>query len=67
LARNVPAAAWNWRPGGCRVLRKWLSCRERDILDRPLRAKEIRHFTDTARRITAIPASCSGAPSRNDE
>ena len=52
--RNVPDAVWNYKLGGYQVLKKWLSYRERDILDRPLRPEEVRHFTDTARRIAAI-------------
>ena len=52
--RNVPAAVWNYKLGGYQVLKKWLSYRERGILDRPLRPEEVRHFTDAARRLVAI-------------
>ena len=52
--RNVPAAVWNYKLGGYQVLKKWLSYRERGILDRPLCPEEVRHFTDTARRIVEI-------------
>ena len=52
--RNVPAAVWNYKLGGYQVLKKWLSYRERSILDRPLLPEEVQHFTDTARRIAAI-------------
>ena len=52
--RNVPADVWNYKLGGYQVLKKWLSYRERTILARPLRPEEVQHFTDTARRITAI-------------
>ena len=52
--RNVPAAVWNYRLGGYQVLKKWLSYRERTILDRSVKPEEVRHFTDTARRIWAI-------------
>ncbi len=52
--RNVPAAVWNYKLGGYQVLKKWLSYREHKVLDRPLRAEEIQHVTDTARRIAAI-------------
>lgn len=51
---NVPAAVWNYKLGGYQVLKKWLSYRERKILDRPLRLEEVQHFTNTARRIAAI-------------
>ena len=52
--RNVPAAVWAYKLGGYQVLKKWLSYRERPILDRALSAEEVQHFTDTARRIAAI-------------
>ena len=52
--RNVPAAIWTYKLGGYQVLKKWLSYRERNILDRPLKPEEVQHFTDTARRIAAI-------------
>ncbi len=52
--KNVPAAVWGYELGGYQVLKKWLSYRERDILDRPLRPEEVQHFTDTARRIAAL-------------
>ena len=52
--RNVPAAVWTYKLGGYQVLKKWLSYRERDILGRKLKADEVQHFTDTARRIAAI-------------
>ena len=52
--RNVPAAVWTYKLGGYQVLKKWLSYRERNVLDRPLKPEEVQHFTDTARRIGAI-------------
>ena len=52
--RNVPAAVWTYKLGGYQVLKKWLSYRERSILDRPLKPEEVQHFTDTARRIAAM-------------
>ena len=52
--RNVPAAVWTYRLGGYQVLKKWLSYRERDILDRALKPEEVQYFSDTARRIGAI-------------
>ena len=52
--RNVPAAVWHYQLGGYQVLKKWLSYRESKILDRTLRPEEVQHFTDTARRISAI-------------
>ena len=52
--RNVPATVWRYRLGGYQVLKKWLSYRERSILGRALRAEEVQHVADTARRIAAI-------------
>ncbi len=52
--RNIPAGIWTYKLGGYQVLKKWLSYRERPILDRPLTLGEVQHFTDTARRIAAI-------------
>ena len=52
--RNVPATVWNYKLGGYQVLKKWLSYREQQVLDRPLHAGEVQHFTDTTRRIAAI-------------
>ena len=54
LWRNVPADVWDYELGGHKVLRAWLTHRERRILGRPLTPRELRHFTDTARRIAAI-------------
>ena len=52
--RNVPVAIWTYKLGGYQVLKKWLSYRERSILERPLLPEEVQHFTDAARRIGAI-------------
>ena len=61
--RNLPAAAWRYKLGGYQVLKKWLSYRELNILDRPLSPEEVQHFTDTARRIGAIfGATSSNSP-----
>ncbi len=52
--RNVPAAVWRYKLGGYQVLKKWLSYREHKVLGRPLTFDEVKHFSDTARRIAAI-------------
>ena len=52
--RNVPAAVWTYKLGGYQVLKKWLSYRERGVLDRALTPQEVQHFTEIARRIAAI-------------
>ena len=54
FGRDVPAAAWSYRPSGCQAVMKWLSYRERTVPGRPQRDEEIRHFVDSARRIAAI-------------
>ena len=45
---------WNYKLGGYKVLKKWLSYRESKVLGRSLLPEEVQHFTDTARRISAI-------------
>ena len=52
--RNIPAAVWDYRLGSYQILKKWLSYRERKVLGRNLRAAEVQHFADTARRIAAL-------------
>ena len=52
---NVPAV-WRYKLGGYQVLKKWLSYREQGILARPLTPEEVRHFTDTTRRIVTVLA-----------
>ena len=38
------------------MLKKWLSYREKPLLGRGLLPDEVRHFTDTARRLAALLA-----------
>ena len=52
--RNVPAAVWTYKLGGYQVLKKWLSYRERRVLNRALAPHEVQQFADIARRISAI-------------
>ena len=52
--RNVPAAVWSYELGGYRALKKWLSYRERAVLERNLSLEEVGNFADTARRIAAL-------------
>ena len=54
LWSDVPAAVWNYKLGGYQVLKKWLSYREHKVLGRNMHPEDVRHFTDTARRIAAI-------------
>ena len=52
--RNVPAAVWHYRLGGYQVLKKWLSYRERTILDRRLYPGEVQHLSRAARLIASV-------------
>ena len=63
--RNVPSAIWDYRLGGYQVLKKWLSYREHDVLGRKLRAEEVQHFADTARRIGALLIATSNRSERS--
>ena len=40
--------------GGYQVIKKWLSYREKELLDRSLTVEEARYVTEMARRIAAI-------------
>jgi hypothetical protein len=50
----VPKALWDYRLGGYQILKKWLSYREHDVLKRGLKAEEVAHFRNTARRIATL-------------
>ena len=65
--RNVPSAVWDYRLGGYQVLKKWLSYREHEVLGRRLRAEDVQHFTDTARRIGALLLASSDRPERRPQ
>jgi Type ISP C-terminal specificity domain len=52
--RCVPKSIWDYVIGGYQVLKKWLSYREQDVLDRPLTKEEGREFTSIVRRLAAI-------------
>ena len=54
LWRNLPAAVWHYKLGGYQVLKKYLSYREHQILNRPLTPEEVQHFTNTARRLAEM-------------
>ena len=63
--RNIPAVVWTYNLGGHQALKKWLSYRERGVLERVLTLQEVQRFTDVARRITAILTISSSLRSRN--
>lgn len=52
--KNVPARVWEYTTGGYRVVKKWLSYRELEVLARPLSVEEARYLRDVARRIAAL-------------
>jgi hypothetical protein len=52
--RNVPEKVWDFTIGGYRVMKKWLSYREHDLLRRVLTADEAREVTHMARRLAAL-------------
>ena len=67
--RNVPAAVWTYKLGGYQVLKKWLSYRERGVLERALTPQEVLDFMKIARRLAAIltmRSSTHPLRSRND-
>ena len=67
--RNVPAAVWTYKLGGYQVLKKWLSYRERGVLQRALTPQEVLDVMRIARRIAAIlmiPSSTLSLRSRDD-
>jgi len=51
---GILANAWRYTICGRRILAKWLSYREKDLLGRPLTPDEIRHFTHIARRLVRL-------------
>jgi hypothetical protein len=52
--KNIPTKVWEYTIGGYQVIKKWLSYREADLLDRPLTPDEAREVMNMARRIAAI-------------
>jgi hypothetical protein len=50
----VPDAVWNFTVGGFRILKKWLSYRDRSVLGRDLTLDEADYFTAMVRRIAAV-------------
>jgi hypothetical protein len=50
----VPEAVWSYTIGGYPVVKKWLSYREKPLLGRGLTPDEVRHVTDTCRRLAAL-------------
>ena len=52
--RGIPQAVWDFKVGGFQVLRKWLSYRASNILERDLTLAEVRVFTSICLRLTEL-------------
>jgi hypothetical protein len=52
--RNIPARVWDYTIGGYQVIKKWLSYREKALLERGLSIEEAQEVTHMARRIAAL-------------
>ncbi len=52
--KNIPSNVWSYTIGGYQVIKKWLSYRENELLNRSLTREEVREVTGMARRIAAI-------------
>jgi hypothetical protein len=52
--KNIPMNVWSYTIGGYQVIKKWLSYREVELLNRSLTTDEAREVTNIARRIAAI-------------
>lgn len=52
--KNVPSKVWEFFIGGYQVIKKWLSYRELEFLDRPLTATEADEVTGMIRRLAAL-------------
>lgn len=52
--QNIPTEVWRYTIGGYQVLKKWLSYRERALLERDLTPDEARLFAQIVRRIAAL-------------
>lgn len=50
----IPARVWEYTIGGYQVIKKWLSYREHEILNRSLTVEEARKVTRITRRIMAL-------------
>ena len=52
--KNIPDNVWSYTLGGYTVLKKWLSYREKSILQRGLTLEEARYVSTVVRRIAAL-------------
>ena len=52
--RNIPEQVWDLKIGGYQIIKKWLSYREHNTIERTLTEEEVGHVQATARRLAAI-------------
>jgi hypothetical protein len=52
--RCIPQRVWDYTIGGYQVIKKWLSYREKELLNRPLKLEEAEYITEVARRLAAL-------------
>jgi type I restriction-modification system DNA methylase subunit len=52
--KNVPSKVWDYTIGGYQVIKKWLSYREYELLQRPLSQNETSEVMNMVRRIAAL-------------
>lgn len=51
---SIPVKVWQYTLGGHQVLKKWLSYREYELLERPVHPEEAEYYSNVVRRIVAI-------------
>jgi hypothetical protein len=54
IGKIFPTRVWYYTIGGYKVIKKWLSYREQELLGRSLKQEEVIEVTQMARRIAAI-------------
>jgi len=52
--KGVPSTVYDMTIGGYQVLKKWLSYRDREVIDRPISVVEAREAVAIVRRLTAL-------------
>jgi hypothetical protein len=52
--QNIPERVWDLKIGGYQVIKKWLSYREHNTIERALSEEEVSHVQAIARRLAAI-------------
>ncbi|MFA5423064.1 MAG: type ISP restriction/modification enzyme [Phycisphaerae bacterium] len=52
--KNIPLNVWNYYIGGYQIIKKWLSYREKSLLERGLTMEEVLYVRRMARRISSI-------------